>query len=286
VAPPAEGAPPQTPAPTVATTASEDYRGVHRAPRGEFGEGSLDAMNKTYPADIYSPDAPRLYGDRHSASMDRKAHKVIMSVRGKPNAEVTVYRAVPAGVQEEIKPGDWVTPVREYAEGHGNRFEEGSRIISRKVKASELFTEGNSIFEYGWQPTSQVSAETMELPKRPLEGAVPGMTVEGRPPEVGAPGVEGAPPDAVAIHGWSGRGVGGGCSMGRQTGEQSMTIIETSKNGVSIQLTGDEVAIAIDAYLVARGVNVSGPRTVLVNGRLCELGEVYVDPSGSVNVNA
>jgi len=65
-----------------------------------------------------------------------------------------------------------------------------------------------------------------------------------------------------------------------------MTIIETSKNGVSIQLTGDEVAIAIDAYLVARGVNVSGPRTVLVNGRLCERGEVYVDPSGSVNVNA
>jgi len=65
------------------------------------------------------------------------------------------------------------------------------------------------------------------------------------------------------------------------------TVIETRrKNGVSIQLTGDEVAIAIDAYLVARGVNVSGPRTVLVNGRLCELGEVYVDPSGSVNVNA
>jgi hypothetical protein len=50
--------------------------------------------------------------------------------------------------------------------------------------------------------------------------------------------------------------------------------------GVSIELTGDEVATAISAYLVAHGVHVSGPRTVTVNGELCEEGEVYVDPSG------
>ena len=52
--------------------------------------------------------------------------------------------------------------------------------------------------------------------------------------------------------------------------------------GVDIQLTGDEVATAIDAYLVAHGVHVNGPRTVTVNGNLCELGSVYVDPSGFV----
>ncbi len=50
--------------------------------------------------------------------------------------------------------------------------------------------------------------------------------------------------------------------------------------GVSIELTGDEVATAIDAYLVAHNVHVSGPRTITVNGNLCEEGEVYVDPSG------
>ncbi len=50
--------------------------------------------------------------------------------------------------------------------------------------------------------------------------------------------------------------------------------------GVQIDLTGDEVAIAIDAYLVARGVAISGPRTITVNGGLCEFGGVYVDPSG------
>jgi len=52
--------------------------------------------------------------------------------------------------------------------------------------------------------------------------------------------------------------------------------------GVLIELTGDEVATAIDAYLVAQGVHASGPRTVRVNGELCAAGDVYVDPSGFV----
>lgn len=52
--------------------------------------------------------------------------------------------------------------------------------------------------------------------------------------------------------------------------------------GVEIKLTGNEVAIAIDAYLVAHGFYVSGARTITVNGELCESGRVYVDPSGSV----
>lgn len=52
--------------------------------------------------------------------------------------------------------------------------------------------------------------------------------------------------------------------------------------GVDIHLDGDEVAIAIDAYLVAHGVHVSGPRTITVNGWLIKEGRVYVDPSGFV----
>ena len=55
--------------------------------------------------------------------------------------------------------------------------------------------------------------------------------------------------------------------------------------GVDINLTGDEVATAIDAYLVARGVHVGGPRTITINGMLIEEGNVYVDPMGSVISN-
>jgi hypothetical protein len=56
----------------------------------------------------------------------------------------------------------------------------------------------------------------------------------------------------------------------------------TTKSGVDIELTGDEVATAIDAWLVAQGVHVSGPRTTRVNGELIERGSIYVDPSGFV----
>lgn len=52
--------------------------------------------------------------------------------------------------------------------------------------------------------------------------------------------------------------------------------------GVQIDLTGDEVATAIDAYLVAHGVVTSGPCTITVNHDLCRIGGVYVDPSGFV----
>lgn len=53
-------------------------------------------------------------------------------------------------------------------------------------------------------------------------------------------------------------------------------------SGVTIELTGNEVATAIDAYLVAHNIYVSGPRTIRVNSELCQDGQVYVDPSGFV----
>lgn len=58
----------------------------------------------------------------------------------------------------------------------------------------------------------------------------------------------------------------------------------TSKygKGIEINLTGCEVAAAINLYLVSQGVNVYGPRTMRVNGAQIESGYVYVDPSGFV----
>lgn len=53
--------------------------------------------------------------------------------------------------------------------------------------------------------------------------------------------------------------------------------------GVLIDLSGDEVALAIVAYLVAHDVHIAGARTVTVNGELCTSGSVYVDPSGVVS---
>jgi hypothetical protein len=52
--------------------------------------------------------------------------------------------------------------------------------------------------------------------------------------------------------------------------------------GVEINLTGEDVALAIDAYLVAHNIHVRGARTISINGELCEFGEVYVDPGAFV----
>jgi hypothetical protein len=49
--------------------------------------------------------------------------------------------------------------------------------------------------------------------------------------------------------------------------------------GIEIALTGEDVARAIEAYMVSHGIHHSGPRTITVNGELCKNGAVYVDPS-------
>lgn len=50
--------------------------------------------------------------------------------------------------------------------------------------------------------------------------------------------------------------------------------------GVLVELAGDEIATAIDAWLTAHNITINGPRTIRVNGDICHNGEVYVDPSG------
>ena len=52
--------------------------------------------------------------------------------------------------------------------------------------------------------------------------------------------------------------------------------------GVVIELNGNEIATAIESWLVAHGVRVNGPRTISVNCNLIDEGQVYVDPDGFV----
>jgi hypothetical protein len=137
----------------------DDYRGSHKAPSGENGEGSLDAMDRTYPEDIYSVNGARYYGTKEKS--DAEMISIIQNLRGKPDELVSVYRAVPKGTKGEINAGDWVTPSKAYARLHGGRWEEGMRIIEKKVPAGELFTEGNSIYEFGWSPKKKSRADVL-----------------------------------------------------------------------------------------------------------------------------
>jgi hypothetical protein len=137
----------------------DNYRGFHKAPSGENGEGSLDAMDRTYPEDLYSTNGARYYGTRDKS--DAEMISIIQSMRGKPDELVSVYRAVPKGTKGEINAGDWVTPSKAYARLHGGRWEEGMIIIEKKVPAGELFTEGNSIYEFGWNPNKKSRTDVL-----------------------------------------------------------------------------------------------------------------------------
>lgn len=186
-----------------------DYRGLHTAPT-RMGRNSLDDLTDIYHEDIYGPNGPIYYG--HGGDevwRDSQSVGIIRAFKGRPNRDVTIYRAVPSDITNEskiaifenekkyilkhgkvppgvetklnssayydkisneidrlktlppsqenpykINAGDWVTINRSYAVDHGKReFGKNYKILSKKVKARELFTDGNSIHEWGYDPS-------------------------------------------------------------------------------------------------------------------------------------
>jgi hypothetical protein len=132
----------------------EDYRGLHSAPTRDTG-AALHDLSAIYPEDVYSPMGMRLYGsgDPADARRDRELFSIISAARGNPDAEVIMYRAVPEEGVDAINSGDWVTPSRSYAQEHGEGPMRGRyRIIEQRVRAGDLFTDGNYIYEFGYDP--------------------------------------------------------------------------------------------------------------------------------------
>ena len=100
------------------------------------------------PADVYSSRGKRLYG-LGNPNVDAEWFAAAFKAKGKPDAEVTVYRAVPKGVKE-INSGDWVTTSKTYADMHGeNTVGDEYEILSKKVKAKTLSSEGYP-YEFGY----------------------------------------------------------------------------------------------------------------------------------------
>lgn len=132
--------------------AAEDYWMQHRPPDADSGAPLHDLTgNETYPKDIYTHPHYYLGGEPG----DQEAMNVAYRVHGKPEAKVRIYRALPAEhAHKGFNPGDWVSTSREYARQHG-RHESGDpkrdwSVISTRVPAKHLHTDGNSIAEYGY----------------------------------------------------------------------------------------------------------------------------------------
>ena len=142
------------------TEVKTDYRMAHQ-PRSDGAR--LDDMTgggEFFPDDIYSPQGLRLYGNPKNI-FDKESFDIIQSVKGKPEAEVTIYRAVP---DEEnittINEGDFVTLSKNYAESHGESGygrsgQDKGKILSKKVKVKDLRSDGNDLNEFGYFPQNK-----------------------------------------------------------------------------------------------------------------------------------
>ena len=127
----------------------EDYRIPHRAPMHDSGSPLYD-LTDTYPDDIYGPNGVQYYGTREP--WDARSIRVIQLSRNKPNQTIQIFRAVPKEVKSNtINPGDWVTASREYATQHGKGLGK-YKLLSKIVPAKTLFTNGDSIHEWGYDP--------------------------------------------------------------------------------------------------------------------------------------
>ena len=125
-----------------------DYRGSHSAPNAKTYGATLDDLTKIMPADVYTQQGKQLYGigDR---LIDSEWRTAALKAKGKPDAEIEIYRAVPKGVKS-INSGDWVTTSPTYAKWHGENVLDGEyEIIKQKVKANTLSTEGYP-YEFGY----------------------------------------------------------------------------------------------------------------------------------------
>lgn len=133
------------------------YRDTHQAPDSDGGFNATQ-LSEVYP-DLSSRNFAREYGD--GRPYDSKTVKIMRQMAKTPDADITVYRAVPSDVDvSTLNYGDWVGITEEYAKEHGeSRFDGQYKIIAQKVKGTDLFTDGNSIDEWGYAPKGHALEE-------------------------------------------------------------------------------------------------------------------------------
>ena len=140
---------------------SIDYKGEHSAPMADDGSPLWNiAAEGHYPKDVYGPNGRSWYGT--GSDLDWEAYDIIRGAHGRRDKQLTIYRAVPKGLKG-INRGDWVTTVRGYAKEHGESALNGEYdILKKKVTARDIFTDGNSWMEWGYDPQPRISYSERE----------------------------------------------------------------------------------------------------------------------------
>jgi hypothetical protein len=157
----------------------EDYKGQHRPVTIEGGAARLDDLTPAFGLDIYGKDAVRYFGTGDT-KLDGETVNILQSLKGKPDADVKVYRAIPKEVNEtDLKQGDWVTVNKDYAEQHGQTTLGGNhKIITQTVRARDLTTNADSFHEQGYYPSEVLAPSETQIGEQPI---VPQPTLPVQP---------------------------------------------------------------------------------------------------------
>jgi len=129
--------------------AGTSYQMVHRPTEGVSAFNLTEKVNgeQMIPKDMYT----NWYGSRGTPA-DLESIAVLKKIKGKPEANVTIYRASP---KESFNNGDWVTFSKKYAQEHakGNN----SKVFSKVVKAKDVKWAMDDVNEFGYFPKSQLT---------------------------------------------------------------------------------------------------------------------------------
>jgi len=128
-------------------TASVDDYGMSHQPL--LDGPSIDRLDEMFGEDVYTHPE---WGYGISPEFDGPAARVLRAVRGKPEAMVTIYRALPPG-HTQIETGNWVTTVLAYARQHAMQNDNPADdwpVIMASVPAKYVVTGGSDIVEWGY----------------------------------------------------------------------------------------------------------------------------------------
>lgn len=112
-------------------------------------------------------DRPSVYASKYDPGADESV-RILKSIRGKIDATVTVYRAVP-DADYGIEEGNWVTLSKQYAELHATQ-NDGSQwpVVSMQVRAGDIRSPGDSVNEWGYFPSAYGLPIDHELTDAPV----------------------------------------------------------------------------------------------------------------------
>lgn len=113
---------------------------------------------QAHEADAAFPDfyAHPEYYRSGNAAWDRESIQALQAMRGNPEAEVTIYRALPDATYG-FEVGNWVTLSKTYAQDHAEQATSEAEpwpVIEMRVKAKDIRTPADSINEWGYYPES------------------------------------------------------------------------------------------------------------------------------------